>query len=144
MRFDGGWEVCKDGTVRPLLLAEIHAASGEWHGFEMLVDTGADRTVLSANVWKSLDPETSQPETKLAGIGGHVDAVRLRVKLALTRDDGQMVIFRTEVAACVDDELLDMSVLGRDIIDMFTLIADREGDVLALLGGNHSYSIQSS
>ena len=54
-----------------------------------------------------------------------------------------MVIFRVEVAACADDQLLDMSVLGRDIIDMFTLIADRESDVLTLLGGNHSYSIQS-
>ena len=143
MRFDGMWEACNDGVVRPLLLAEIQAQSGEWHGFEMLVDTGADRTVLSADVWKSLGLETSEPETKLGGIGGLVEAVRLRVKLAFARDGGQMVIFRAEVAACVDDKLLDMSVLGRDIVEMFTLVADRRGNLLTLLGGNHSYSIQS-
>ena len=36
---------------------------------------------------------------------------------------------------------LDMSVLGRDILNIFTLIVDRHGDVVCLLGQQHFYTI---
>ncbi|MEO8497727.1 MAG: hypothetical protein ABI614_21890 [Planctomycetota bacterium] len=109
----------------------------------MLVDTGADRTVLSTNVLKAIEPHDYEEGFQLGGVGGTVDAVRLKTTLRLARSDGQFVTFRIEVAACLDEAILDMSVLGRDIIEMFALIADREHDVLALLGGNHTYSIQT-
>jgi hypothetical protein len=35
-----------------------------------------------------------------------------------------------------------MSVLGRDILDMFALIIDRRADVIALIGDRHDYTIQ--
>jgi hypothetical protein len=34
-----------------------------------------------------------------------------------------------------------MSILGRDILNLFALIADRKQNVLALLTGQHNYSI---
>ena len=144
MRFDGLWERCEDGVVRPLLSAEILSESGDWHSVAMLIDTGADRSVLSADVWKALNMQPYETQIQIGGVGGFAEAVRVRTKLRLERNDGQLVTFRVEVAACLDAGLLDMSVLGRDIIDMFALVADREGEVLTLLGGNHSYSIQST
>lgn len=36
-----------------------------------------------------------------------------------------------------------MSVLGRDILELFALIADRSANVLAMLRGKHRYAIQS-
>lgn len=143
MRFDGHWARCEDGVVRPLLRVDILCNSEKWHSFRMLIDTGADRTVLSADAWRAVDTQADDGGFQIEGVGGAVSAVRLPVTLRLKRSDGQPVTFRAEVAACREDAVLDMSVLGRDIIDMFTLIADRESDVLALLGGNHSYSIQS-
>lgn len=142
MRFDGLWERCEDRVVRPLLSAEILSEGGAWLSVAMLIDTGADRTVLSADVWKSLNMQPFETGIQLGGVGGSVDAVRVQTTLRLERSDGQLVTFRVEVAACLDAALLDMSVLGRDIIEMFTLVADRKGSVLALLGGIHSYSIQ--
>lgn len=144
MRFDGTWLKCDDGVVRPLLAAEMLAEDGTWRSLLMLIDTGADRTVLSADVWDALGMKAYVEGSQLGGMGGVVSAVRFRTQLRLERDDGQLVTFRAEFAACLDDKLLDMSVLGRDIIEMFVLIADRKNDSLALLGGNHSYSIQQT
>jgi hypothetical protein len=110
----------------------------------MLVDTGADRTVLSADAWRAIDTQAEDEGYQIEGVGGAVNAVRLPITLRLRRSDGQPVTFHAEVAACREDAVLDMSVLGRDIIDLFALVADREGGVLTLLGGNHSYSIQSN
>jgi hypothetical protein len=83
----------------------------------MLVDTGADRTVLSANVLQSLnlDLETTTPADRIGGVGGLVDSVSVNTQIRLSRDDSQKAVFRSEYAACTDHEALDMSVLGRDI-----------------------------
>ena len=44
----------------------------------------------------------------------------------------------------LDHEALDMSVLGRDILDMFAVIVDRRGVVVAIVGGQHRYTIDRS
>ncbi len=140
MRFNGEWLICDDGAVRPVVRADIATGNDEWHSFDLLVDTGADRTVLSAHVWQELD----LAETKRLGLlGGVVESVLFRGQLRFTRDDRQTVILRGDFAACLNDTSLDMSVLGRDILDMFVLIADRKRETLALIGGNRTYSIHS-
>jgi predicted aspartyl protease len=63
MRFDGQWLECDDGIVRPVIRAEVLAANREWRAVEFLVDTGADRTVMSANVLESLNLERSSEES---------------------------------------------------------------------------------
>ncbi len=40
-----------------------------------------------------------------------------------------------------DEEALDLSVLGRDISNVFCLIVDRPRDLVCLLGAGHQYSI---
>jgi hypothetical protein len=39
-------------------------------------------------------------------------------------------------------DALEMSVLGRDVLDMFALIVDRRADVVAIIGQDHTYMIQ--
>ena len=53
MRFNGEWLQCDDGIIRPVIRAEILTGDGGWRVFELLIDTGADRTVISANVTES-------------------------------------------------------------------------------------------
>jgi hypothetical protein len=48
MRIDGAWRVCDDGVVRPVIVGEIKAPDGSWVDVPFLVDSAADRTVLSA------------------------------------------------------------------------------------------------
>ena len=142
MRFDGEWLECDDGIVRPVMRAEILAGDGTWRSVELLVDTGADRTVISANVLEALNLDATEPRDRIGGVGGLVDSVNVRTQIRLTRDDGQQVIFRGDYVACTDHEALDMSVLGRDLLEMFAVIVDRRADFVAVVGGQHRYTIQ--
>src|SRR5688572_28068665 len=135
MRFDGLWLQCDDGATRPVFRGEILAVDGEWHDFELLVDTGADRTVLTASLLKALRFPTSMGEGQVGGLGGIVKVVTVSAQIRLTRDDGIKARFRSDFVALTDVDSLDMSVLGRDILDLFALIADRPSNVLSILGG---------
>jgi hypothetical protein len=77
---------------------------------------------------------------KLIGIASEEAVPKKRTQVRLSRGGGQTV-FHGEYAACIDHESLDMSVSGCDIPKMFTPIVDRRGDVVAVIGGRHSYAI---
>jgi len=143
MRFDGEWLAFDDGIVRPVIRAEILAGDGTWRSVELLVDTGADRTVISANVLESLNLPATEPHGRIGGVGGLVDSVHVRTRIRRTREDGRKVVFRSDYAACTDHEALDMTVLGRDLLEMFAVIVDRRSDVMAIIGGQHRYTIRS-
>ncbi len=117
---------------------------GPGKSMELLVDTGADRTVICAHVFDSLGLEPIETSERIGGVGGEVDSVIIRTQIRLSRDDGQKAIFRSDYSACTESTMLDMSVLGRDILDMFALLVDRSSDVVAIFGGKHSYSIHLS
>lgn len=143
MRFNGEWLLCDDGVIRPILRAQVLDGENAWRSLELLIDTGADRTVLSADVLATLMLPEIPAGDRLAGAGGFIDAVAVRTQLRILRDDGKPVSFRGEYAACTLPAALDMSVVGRDIMDMFTLILDRPGNQIALLGGEHRYEIHA-
>jgi len=75
MRFDGEWLLCDDGVARPVLRCEIRAADRSWRAAEFLIDSGADRTVFSANVLESLRLEVGPPAASIGGVGGTADVV---------------------------------------------------------------------
>jgi len=50
MEIKGEWQFCEDAIVRPVIIGRIQTANGEWISARLLIDTGADRTVLSAIV----------------------------------------------------------------------------------------------
>ena len=139
MRFNGEWLQCDDEVVRPIIRAEILAGDGAWRSFELLVDTGADRTVISANVLESLNLDATESFAQISSVGGLVNSVTVVTHIRLTRDDGLQANFRGAYAACTDQDALDVSVLGRDILDMFALILDRRADVVAIIAGNHRH-----
>ncbi len=141
MRFDGEWLLCDDGVARPVLRCEILASDRSWRAAELLIDSGADRTVLSANVLKSLRMETGPPAASIGGIGGTAEVVSVETELRFTRADSAKVLFGGDYLACTNPESLDMSVLGRDVLEMFAVIVDRRGDTVCLLGGRHRYTI---
>jgi hypothetical protein len=57
------------------------------------------------------------------------------------RINGGKAVFRGEYAAFTSLEAIDISVLGRDIMEMFAVIVDRPGEVVCLLGQRHCYII---
>ena len=143
MRINGEWFECDDGFVRPVVRGEILNADGHWEPAAFLVDTAADCTVFSAAILDVLGFDATAAEERLGGVGGVVESVRVSTKIRLPHDDGGTAIFRGEYAAFTQLEALDMSVLGRDIIEMFAVIVDRSGDVVTLIRQPHRYAIET-
>ncbi|HEX5103201.1 MAG TPA: aspartyl protease family protein [Pirellulaceae bacterium] len=134
--------MCSDGDTRPILRAEILLPDSAWLEVRFLIDTGADRTVFSADVLGASRLQSVSTRGHIGGIGGVVETEYIRTQIRFRRDDGVQVVFHGEYAALTDPDALEMSVLGRDILNLFAVIVDRPGDVVAILGGHHYYSIQ--
>jgi hypothetical protein len=141
MLISGTWHMCDDGIIRPVIHAEIQAADRSWVKAPLLVDTGADRTVFSVDILRALHFQSVVAEERLGGMGGIVRAVILETRVRLTRENNGKVMLRGQYAAVRDAGVLDMSVLDRDVTDLFSVIVDRPQRVIYLLGQRHQYTI---
>jgi hypothetical protein len=141
MLIPGVWHQCDDGMVRPVIQGELLALNGLWVKALFLLDTGADRTVLSADVLAALQLQPVGSPVRLGGVGGMTDSVVVETHIRLTHDQPGKVSFRGQFAAFDKVEALDMSVLGRDILNLFAVIIDKPGESLCLLGQQHYYTI---
>lgn len=144
MLISGEWFLFPDDMFRPVLRGEVLSAAGAWIPVPFLVDTGADRTVLTAAVLSALTLPVFDAEEAISGLGGVVPSVILDTKIQFMRETGVPVSFRGHFAAVIDATALDISVLGRDITDNFSVIVDRQQDAVYLLGQRHSYNITQS
>lgn len=139
MRINGAWRRCDDNSVRPTTWGEVQDARGHWLEVLFLADSGADRTVFSIDVFDLLGFLRIQGVDRVAGIGGSADAFEFPSILRMRRMDGTPVSFRGEFAAVAAASVLDMSVLGRDITNLLTLVVDRPGDTVCLLSRGEVY-----
>ena len=143
MRINGIWQTCDDDVVRPVIRGQIGTGNGGWFSTWLLVDTGADCSVICADdlLRLGLTPRTSA--ANLAGVGGIAESVSVNTQIRLRCDDGTKADFRSGFAACQDPEALDMSVLGRDITSLFAVIVDHPGSTVCLVGQRHRYCIET-
>jgi hypothetical protein len=141
MLIEGRWVLGDDGVERPVIEGEASAADGSWRAIPFLVDTGADRTVLSADVIGALGLPPVDQAGALHGFGGAGTAIRVATTVRLPLKGGGTAVFRGPFTAAVDPENLDMSLLGRDVTDHFAAIVDRPGNVICLVGQRHGYRI---
>jgi hypothetical protein len=144
MRILGKWDLCEDDVVRPMLFLDVinGARTEDW----FLIDTGADRTVLSAGLLKQLGaPQASAPlGFALAGIGGPRAFVQVQITLNLRRSDGGVAVIEGSFAAFTDEEATDFSILGRDVLDHMDLILSRRRNEVILIAPPTRYEILSS
>jgi hypothetical protein len=142
MRIEGAWRLCDDQVVRPVIRGEVLAGDGSWAQVPFLADTAADRTVFSADVLGTLNLNPLAGADHLEGVGGRAASVLVETQLRLWRDDGGTVLIKGQFAAVTEAASLDMSVLGRDVTNLFALIVDRPQDLVCLLGQGHRYRIE--
>src|SRR5579862_6969554 len=109
MRIDGAWLVCDDGQVRPVFRGRILTAAHTWYGISFLVDTGADCTVLAAEVFNKLGMAGVFRAKQLGGIGGRATTVLVETTVQLKRESGEMANFVGKFAAFTEPSALDMS-----------------------------------
>lgn len=141
MRIDGSWRLCDDGIVRPVVRAEVRTDAGAWLAIFLLVDIGADRTVFSAGVLETLGVPRAPAKENLGGVGGQAESVIVNTSIRVIRESGAHVLFHGDFAAFTDPKSLDMSVLGRDLTNLFAVIVDRPQEVVCLIGQKHRYAI---
>lgn len=65
----------------------------------------------------------------------------IETRIRLTRGNNGKVMFRGQYAAITAVEALDMSVLGRDVTNLFAVIIDWLQRFVCLLGQQHQYTI---
>jgi hypothetical protein len=127
-----------------VISCEIQAGDGSWVKAPFLVDTAADRMVFSARILGALNLPTSIPPHRLGGVGDEAVTVVVETQLRMTHEENRKAVCRGQFAAFTELEVLDMSVLGRDITNLFAVIVDRPRDFVCLLGQRHQYTILQS
>lgn len=143
MRFVGRWLLFDDGVTRPVMEVSVYGGHGQRQSDLFLIDSGADRTVFNADLLYQLQmPGNPAPSGfGLSGIGGTAAFVVVQTGIELIGDDGRPAIIRGEFAAFTDPQALDLSILGRDVLDNFDLILSRRRDEVLLLAPHHQYHV---
>lgn len=140
----GEWQLRDDGAVRPTVRAQVLGGDHSQGLENFLIDSGADRTVLSAFLLNRLQlPMGAAPSGfTLSGIGGSSQFVLVTTMLEFMRNDGGAVRVRGEFAAFTDPAATDLSVLGRDVLDNFDVIFSRRRNEILFLAPRHQYRVE--
>jgi hypothetical protein len=141
MRINGEWYPCDDGIVRPVVHGEVKTGDGKWYPVTFLVDSGADQTMFAPNVLDNLRHTIEPSAFSAQGIGGRLEIGLITTSIQFHCDCGIEASFHGDYAALTQLGSLDMSVLGRDILSLFTVILDRKNNIVALINQRHEYSI---
>jgi Aspartyl protease len=139
----GEWQLRDDGVMRPIVRARV-GGDGSQIPENFLIDSGADRTVLSAVLMTRLrlPAQSAAPGFTLSGIGGTSAFVLVTTVVEFLRDDGGPVRVRGEYAGFSDPTATDLSILGRDVLDHFDLVLSRRRSEILLLAPRHQYRIE--
>jgi predicted aspartyl protease len=132
-----------DGVTYPFVPASIQTDSGEWIACPLLLDTGAERTVIAAEIVEQLGFPPIHLSAALTGVGGLVGALQLPSRLELSVGGESTVIINGPFVGLLESTL-EQSVLGRDVLGNFAVIVDRPGNTICLLHGKHRYVIQET
>lgn len=126
-----------------MVSVQVAGSGARLYRDDFLLDTGADRSVLSASVVTELrlPVEAPPPGVGLIGVGGDAGMVLVTTMLEFTRDDGGPARVRGQFPAFTDPRATDVSILGRDVLDHFDVIVSRRRDEVLLLASNHHYQV---
>lgn len=146
MRIAGEWQPADDGVMCPVVIAQVQGADGSLTADRFLIDSGADRTVLSARLLRILNFASFQvsEDAILQGVGGVGASVLVKTIVVLRSDEGGEVFMRGEFAAFTDPSTTDLSILGRDVLNHFDVILSRRRNEILLLAPNHNYRVEQT
>lgn len=142
MRIEGRWLAGADGVERPVVAGYLSAPDGRQVALNLLIDTGADSTILAPEAAQML-ADSVQPvplNATAAGVGGTLPMYELAVDLLLPTTSGQRARIHGPLPILLAPGSLELSVIGRNLLDQFTLIYSRPKGVLLLLTPPDKYS----
>ena len=134
------------GANRPFITAYVLSPGGRWIQYSFLVDTGADETFLHYRSIKILGIDTSLLEIRddVGGVGGYgIPYFRLNTQIKLISLRATKV-FGGEVNIFLDPHASEVPLLGRDVLDNFSVIFDRRRNNVILLDDPDTYRIEDA
>jgi hypothetical protein len=132
------------GAYRPFITAWVKSSRGEWVKASFLVDTGADETFLPQRSIAIFGIDTSglDVRTDASGIGGTgVPYFQRQSQLLLKSPGGQRRLFGGEINVFLNPHATSFPVLGRDVLDRFVVIFDRERNQVLLIDKPDGYKL---
>jgi hypothetical protein len=140
----GEWRMCDDGVARPAVQALVGDPAETHLAAYFLVDSCADRSVLSADLLNRLGVSSSTPPADLIfqGIGGSSEFVLVDIVLEFASQDGAPARVRGQFAAFTDQTATDLSILGRDVLNHFDIVLSRRNNEVLLLTLSHRYRVE--
>jgi hypothetical protein len=141
----GEWQLRDDGVMRPIVRTRV-GGDGRQVPENFLIDSGADRTVLSAVLVARLQlpARSAPPGFTLSGIGGMSAFVLVTTVVEFLRDNGGPVRVCGAFASFTDPTATDLSILGRDVLDHCDLVLGRRRNEILLLAPSHRYRIEGT
>jgi hypothetical protein len=144
MRIEGRWLPGPGGVARPVLDGYLAAPGGFQLALSFLIDTGADSTILAPDGAQHLSGVAQPTPTGATaiGIGGALPMHELAVDLLLPTHAGQRARIHGPLPIVLTLGALELSVIGRDVLDQFTLIYDHPQGLLFLLTPPDTYALR--
>ncbi len=140
MVFRGTYDAIND-VHRPYVTVRVRSAAGVWVPLPLLIDTGADATVLDASclLQMGLNPGVLAEQTA-SGVGGKSAYVPFPTELRFESSEGTKV-FTGIIGIFTAPEACDTPMLGRDVLDSFRVIVDWGRKSILLLSAPHDYDV---
>ncbi len=124
-----------ENPLAPFIKASIRAKDGQWIEVFFLIDLGADGTYLPSKYAKKLGLQLDEAKTKddATGVGGQrVEHIPYMTQIRF-KSDGDRRTFDLEIGVFTQEEALDLPVLGRDVLNFFTLLCDVRANLVWLM-----------
>lgn len=122
----------------------VRNPAGAWQAYLFLVDTGADSTQLPYRTIQELGLPLNNITVldDLRGVGSQqVPYFQWTSLLALHTED-QVLLHEVPFTVLLDPHGAPFPLLGRDVLDHYTVIIDRHRDRILLLDESETYEIQ--
>ena len=129
-----------------MIAADLLGVDGKPYSEAFLIDSGADRTIVSLETLTKLGIAgyTPQDHPGFTGIGGSPAFQFFRTTIVLTATDKRLFKFDGEFVVFTDDGSTPIGLLGRDILDQFDVILSRRRNEVLLLNDSDCYSVSSA
>jgi len=125
------------------MLPGLILVSGREYPVQFSVDSGAAQTVLGSDFAPLLQPQQlPSTGTVLLSAAGEVNSFFASLRLAFVDDARRRVIFSLNCAVLTDARQANTHLLGRDVLDYFAVICDKDADRVTLLRPPHTYTIR--
>lgn len=130
-------EAYPGGNRTPFVDVDVQSATGQWITVRFLIDLGADATFLPASYIQTLqvNPATTPVRSDVSGVGSsNLSTLRFLTQVRLIGEADE-VIGTMEIGLFLDPAVLDFPLLGRDLLNLFTLVCDEGQNLVYLLNG---------